>query len=101
MRVSSVRMLFIVAAAGSRPVRRCTASWMSWHQSRPDSASRDAGAWPPRSAITSPTRRTSMLKPGVGIFPPSSMIRNTHQATSRRIGSGSDDRSTPARQVPS
>jgi hypothetical protein len=40
----------------------------------------EAGAWPARSAITSPTRRTSMLKPGVGIFPPSSMIRNTHQA---------------------
>ena len=42
-----------------------------------------------------------MLKPGVGIFPPSSMMRNTHHATSRRIGSGSGDRSTPARQVPS
>ena len=42
-----------------------------------------------------------MLKPGVGIFPPNSMMRNTHHATSRRIGSGSGDRSTPARQVPS
>ena len=42
-----------------------------------------------------------MLNPGVGIFPPNSMMRNTHHATSRRIGSGSGDRSTPARQVPS
>ena len=29
------------------------------------------------------------------------MMRNTHHATSRRIGSGNCDRSTPARQVPS
>ena len=29
------------------------------------------------------------------------MIRKMHQATSRRIGSGRCDRSTPARQVPS
>ena len=94
-------MLFIVVAAGSWPVRRCAACWICWHQSRPDSPSREAGAWPARSARTSPSRRTSMLKAGVGIFPPSSMIRNTHQATSRRIGSGSCDRSTPARQVPS
>ena len=42
-----------------------------------------------------------MLNPGVGTFPPNSMMRNTHQATSRRIGSGNCDRSTPARQVPS
>ena len=42
-----------------------------------------------------------MLNPGVGIFPPNSMMRNTHHTTSRRIGSGSGDSSTPARQVPS
>ena len=93
-------MFAIVAAAGSRPVRRCTACWICWHQSGPAIPSREAGPWPARSAMTSPSRRTSMLKPGTGIVPPSWMIRNTHQATSRRIGSGRTDRSTPACQVP-
>ena len=101
IRVSNRRMVFIVVAAGSRPLRRCTTRWICWHHSRTDSPSREAGARRPRSAITSPSRRTSMLNPGVGIFPPNSMMRNTHHATSRRIGSGSCDRSTPARQVPS
>ncbi len=94
-------MLFIVLAAGSRPLRRCTTRWICWHHCGTDSPSRETGARPARSAITSPSRRTSMLNPGVGIFPPNSMMRNTHQATSRRIGSGNGDRSTPARQVPS
>ena len=94
-------MLRIVAGAGSRPVRRCTACWICWHQSRPAIPSRETGALPGWSAMTSPSRRTSMLRPGVGIVPPRSMIRKMHQATSRRIGSGRCDRSTPARQVPS
>jgi hypothetical protein len=102
IRLSNCPMTRIVAGAGSRPVRRCTARWMRWHQSRTDKSSSDAGARPPRSATTSPSRRTSMLNPGVAILPPISMIRNTHQASSRRIGSGVGDRSTPpARQVPS
>jgi len=70
MRASSARMLRIVAGAGSRPVRRCAARWICWHQSRPAIPSRDAGARPGRSAMTSPSRRTSMLKAGVGIVPP-------------------------------
>ena len=101
MRVSSARMLRIVAGAGSRPVRRCTACWICWHQSLPGIASSETGACPGWPAMTSPSRRTSMLSPGVGIVPPRPMIWKMHQATSRRIGSGRCDRSTPARQVPS
>ena len=46
MRVSSARMLRIVAGAGSRPVRRCTACWICWHQSLPGIASSETGALP-------------------------------------------------------
>ena len=74
--------------AGSLPRRRCTASGISCSQARAGRSISERGAPAPRSAVISVSRRTSMTVPGIWTLPPSSMIRNMHQVTSRRIGPG-------------
>ena len=90
------RTSLTLSGAGRVPVRRRTASANCCCQSRGTRPVSEAGAAGPRSLITSPSRRIRARMWVTSTLAPWAIMRNSHHASSRRIASGSGDRSMPA-----